>query len=170
MLKNSRMHSPAQRHADSLGIPLQHVWINSNKIARCLPSLLKEVTIDIGTSDKIFSSQWLSETEVLIGSKCNKVQTHSIIIIQHKCNNELQLFLIEISDGSMLEIPRLSNAGPVPSSTPSCGIHSISISPGGDFVATGGHNPNYLAVYNLPQIRPLTLGEVSAPYIHSRAS
>lgn len=72
-----------------------------------------------------------------------------------------QLFLIDISDGSKLEIPRLSNSGPVPSSTTSCGIHSISISPGGEYVATGGQNPNYLALYSLPQILPLTLGEVS---------
>lgn len=65
--------SSAQRCANSLGKPLQQIWFNAQKIARQLPHLLKEINIDFGTSDKIFSSQWLSETEVLIGSKCNKV-------------------------------------------------------------------------------------------------
>lgn len=75
VLENNRVHSPAQRCANNLGQPLQHVWINAQKIARHLPTLLKETNIDIGTSDKIFSSQWLSETEILIGSKCNRVCT-----------------------------------------------------------------------------------------------
>lgn len=65
--------SPAHRSASILGQPLQQIWINTQKIARSLPFLLKEINIDFGTSDKIFSSQWLSETEILIGSKCNKV-------------------------------------------------------------------------------------------------
>ena len=165
-LQNNRMHSPAQRSANSLGRPLQQVWINAQKIARHLPTLLKETSIDIGTSDKIFSSQWLSETEILIGSKCNRVCTTLFtIMLEHYIINFaymiFQLFLIDIKDGNKWEIPRLCTSGPVPSSTTSCGIHSISISPGGEYVATGGQNPNYLAIYSLPQILPLTLGEVS---------
>lgn len=49
----------------------------------------------------------------------------------------------------------------MPCSTDSCGIHSVSVSPGGEYVATGGQNPNYLAVYSLPHILPFALGEVS---------
>ena len=67
------VQSPAHRSANSLGQPLQHLWVNSERIASRLPNLLKEINIDFGTSDKIFSSEWLSETEILIGSKCNKV-------------------------------------------------------------------------------------------------
>ncbi len=70
--------SSAHRCANSLGKPLQQIWINTQKIARRLPHLLNEINIDFGTSDKIFSSQWLSETEILIGSKCNKVATVTI--------------------------------------------------------------------------------------------
>lgn len=55
----------------------------------------------------------------------------------------------------------LSKSGAVPSSTNSCGIHSVKISPGGGYIATGGRNPNYLAIYSLPHLLPLALGEVS---------
>jgi hypothetical protein len=77
----------------------------------------------------------------------------------------LQLFLIDVGDGRKLEIPRLSKAGPLPSSTNSCGIHSVSVSHGGEYIATGGHNPNYLALYSLPHILPLALGEVGVQAI-----
>ena len=154
--------SAAHRSANSLGKPLQQVWINAHKIARQLPSLLKEVSIDFGTSDKIFSSQWLSETEILIGSKCNKVQLKSFQVNYSSYSSySSQLFPIDLGDGRKLEIPRLSKAGAVPSSTTSCGIHCVSVSPGGDYIATGGQNPNYLALYSLPHILPLVLGEVS---------
>lgn len=59
--------------AKGLGLSLNPVWIDPEAIARRLPNLLREIKIDFGTSDKLFSSQWLSETELLIGSKCNKV-------------------------------------------------------------------------------------------------
>ena len=72
----------------------------------------------------------------------------------------MQLFVIDISDGRWLEIPRLSRPSALASSTASCGIHSISVSPGRQYVATGGHHPNYLALYHLPHILPLALGEV----------
>ena len=73
--------------------------------------------------------------------------------------------LIDISDGRKLEIPRLCKAGALPSFTTSCGIHSVSVSPGGEYIATGGQNPNYLALYSLPHILPLALGEVSLKII-----
>lgn len=62
--------------ANILGLPWKPVWINPYEIARRLPNLIRELPINLGTSDKIFSSQWLSETEVLIGSKCNKVHNN----------------------------------------------------------------------------------------------
>ena len=43
-------------------------------IARRVPLLTREIALDFGTSDKVFSSQWLSETHILIGTKCNKVR------------------------------------------------------------------------------------------------
>lgn len=45
----------------------------SYDLARRLPHLLKEKTLDLGEIDKIFASQWLTENEVVVGTKCNKV-------------------------------------------------------------------------------------------------
>ncbi len=48
-------------------------WMNAQYIARRVPQLMREIPISVGTSDKVFSSEWLSETTLLIGTKCNKV-------------------------------------------------------------------------------------------------
>ena len=42
-------------------------------LARRLPYLLSEKKLDFGNCDKIFSSSWLSEDQVVVGTKCNKV-------------------------------------------------------------------------------------------------
>ncbi len=56
------------------GYPLNPVaWMNAQYIARRVPQLMREIPISVGTSDKVFSSEWLSETTLLIGTKCNKV-------------------------------------------------------------------------------------------------
>ena len=56
------------------GYPLNpSTWMNAESIARRVPQLMREIPIDIGSSDKVFSSEWLTETTVLIGTKCNKV-------------------------------------------------------------------------------------------------
>ena len=43
------------------------------RLACQLPNLLREKRLDMGESDKIFASEWLSEDQVVIGTKCNKV-------------------------------------------------------------------------------------------------
>ena len=44
-----------------------------NTVAQRLPHLLREKQLRWNESDKIFTSQWLSESSVLVGTKCNKV-------------------------------------------------------------------------------------------------
>lgn len=41
--------------------------------AKSLPSLLREFALPIEDTDKIFASQWLSDEEVICGTKCNQV-------------------------------------------------------------------------------------------------
>ena len=42
-------------------------------VSRRLPHLLREKTLDIGKTDKVFASEWITEEEVVVGTKCNKV-------------------------------------------------------------------------------------------------
>lgn len=68
---DTRMHQCCPK----FGFPLKPItWINPLTVARRVPKLMREIPIDFGISDKVFSSQWLSETELLLGTKCNKVR------------------------------------------------------------------------------------------------
>ncbi len=44
--------------------------------ARNLPLILREKAYPLGENDKIFSSAWLDDKNVICGSKCNKVSIH----------------------------------------------------------------------------------------------
>jgi len=42
-------------------------------LSRTMPSKLKEKEIDLGTVNKVFAAQWLNDSQVVMGTKCNKV-------------------------------------------------------------------------------------------------
>lgn len=123
-------------------IPPASLDITAQKFAcRKLPRLLKERELKLEAIDKIFAANWLNERQVVVGSKCNK------------------LIVLDAMSGHMTEIPSLRSSDDSRPADNPYGIHAISINPSRSLLATGGHNTNDLAIYQLPTFDPVCTGE-----------
>ncbi|XP_022256505.1 DDB1- and CUL4-associated factor 12-B-like, partial [Limulus polyphemus] len=104
-------------------------------------NLMNEKFFHLGELNKVFCSQWLNDKQVAFGTKCNK------FIVQ------------DVTNGRRVQIPSLkSSALSKPPENP-CGIHAMEINPSHTMLVTGAKNSNDVAVYRLPTLDPLCVGE-----------
>ncbi|XP_066254472.1 DDB1- and CUL4-associated factor 12 homolog [Euwallacea similis] len=104
--------------------------------------MFKETPINLGHINKVFCSQWLSDRQVVFGTKCNKlmvydVQTHKLDQIP-----------------SLVSGREATNFNEQP-----CGIHSVQLNPSKTLLATGARNTSDIAVYRMPTLDPVCVGE-----------
>ncbi|KAF6019619.1 DCAF12 [Bugula neritina] len=106
-----------------------------------MPALFTENELDLGSVNKVFTSQWINDSQVIMGTKCNK------------------LLIKNVYTDDIIKIPSLQGSGTVTPADCPCGIHAISINPSKTMLATGAEHTNCLAVYRLPSFDPLLVGE-----------
>jgi len=107
-------------------------------------AMLKEYPVTQGATNKVgkvFCSQWLSHKQVIFGTKCNK------------------LMVLDVNTRHMDQIPSLESSENSVPPDQECGIHSIEINPSRTLLATGARNSNDVAVYRLPTLDPICVGE-----------
>lgn len=107
-------------------------------------SMMKEYPVTqahINKVSKVFCSQWLSHKQVIFGTKCNK------------------LMVLDVNTRHMDQIPSLQSSENSIPPDQECGIHSIEINPSRTLLATGAKNSNDIAVYRLPTLDPICVGE-----------
>ncbi|EGF82796.1 hypothetical protein BATDEDRAFT_34435 [Batrachochytrium dendrobatidis JAM81] len=146
----------------------------SSFVTRHLPVALSESAFLMENTDKIFASAWLSDSSVVLGTKCNKLQ------------------VLDVDSGKRIDIPTFAACNLIPQSKSSqetasnsarglyqpfstlslqqqrplqsaalhhcAGIHSISINPSNTLIAVGGGDPtNLVQIYHLPTFEPYAL-------------
>ncbi|XP_029736436.2 DDB1- and CUL4-associated factor 12 homolog [Aedes albopictus] len=102
--------------------------------------MFKETPIALGNINKVFCSQWLSNRQVVFGTKCNK------------------LMVYDVNTRKVDAIPTLPNSRGASPDTQS-GIHACQINPSHSLLATGARHSADIAIYRLPTLDPLCVGE-----------
>ncbi|CAB3366768.1 Hypothetical predicted protein [Cloeon dipterum] len=103
--------------------------------------MFKEHNIKLGNMNKVFCSQWLSDRQVVFGTKCNKIMVYDVVTQK------------------LDQIPSLVGRREQGPADGQCGIHAAQINPSRSLLATGARNSSEVAVYRLPTMDPVCLGE-----------
>ncbi|CAL4063156.1 unnamed protein product, partial [Meganyctiphanes norvegica] len=122
---------------------LEHQSINEEYGTRHMltTGMFKERPITLNRINKVFCSAWLSDHQIAMGTKCNK------------------LLVYNVNNSRMDAIPSLRSSDAHRPIDQQCGIHSIEINPSKTLLATGALNSNDIAVYRLPTLDPVCVGE-----------
>jgi DDB1- and CUL4-associated factor 12 len=102
--------------------------------------MFKETPISLGNINKVFCSQWLSNRQVVFGTKCNK------------------LMVYDVNMRRVDAIPTLANSRGLNPDTQS-GIHACQINPSHTLLATGARHSADIGIYRLPTLDPVCIGE-----------
>ncbi len=104
--------------------------------------MFKETPINLGNINKVFCSQWLNNKQILFGTKCNKLMVYDV--------NMRRVDAIPT-------LPNVNRQGnPADSQS---GIHALQINPSRTLLATGARHSADIAIYRLPTLDPICLGE-----------
>ncbi|KAG1688563.1 DDB1- and CUL4-associated factor 12 [Nymphon striatum] len=104
--------------------------------------MFNEELIDSCDTDKVFSSMWLNDKQVLFGTKCKKLKVFNALT--------KEVFQIPTLRGSV----ECHHADDFP-----CGMHSIQMNPSKTLVATGAKCSANVGIYQLPSLEPVCVGE-----------
>ncbi|XP_026463683.1 DDB1- and CUL4-associated factor 12-like [Ctenocephalides felis] len=101
--------------------------------------MFKETPLKIGVVNKVFCSQWLSDRQIVFGTKCNKLMVYDV----NTCRLD--------------NIPTIRGRSTTP--IQQAGIHAVQINPSRSLLATGARHTSDIAIYRLPTLDPAYIGE-----------
>ena len=90
--------------------------------------------------DKIFCSEWLSPSKIIVGTKDNQLLLLDV-------DNKRRTISIPLPPSVNVQIP--NSSGPM-------GMHALASNPGGTLLATGGRNTSEISIFSLPILEPKT--------------
>ncbi|XP_014244647.1 DDB1- and CUL4-associated factor 12 [Cimex lectularius] len=107
--------------------------------------MFREHPISLNNMNKVFCSQWLSDRQVVFGTKCNKLMVYDVVTER-------------IDQIPSLNGKRETNLD-APQADSFHGIHAVQINPSHTLLASGAKNSNEIAVYRLPTLDPVCVGQ-----------
>lgn len=101
--------------------------------------------------DKIFASLWISHTEVIMGTKCNK-----LVVVNTENMKRFEIPLLQgRTSATSANSPDYEQPLRVLSNC--TGIHGLAVNPSGTLLAVGAGNPIEVTIYRLPSFEPLAV-------------